>query len=104
MNVDADPAALKDLDRLGVPSVPAVAVGDRVVHGWNPRAVAELVGVAYVEPVKLQPVELIDRLDRILAAAQRAIRQVPSEKLETKPPERDRTVRDLGYHIFRLSL
>ena len=104
MNVDADPAALKDLDRLGVPRVPAVAVGDRVVHGWNPRAVAELVGVAYVEPVKLQPVELIDRLDRILATAQRAIRQVPSEKLETKPPERDRTVRDLGYHIFRLSL
>ncbi|MBI3031462.1 MAG: DinB family protein [Candidatus Rokubacteria bacterium] len=104
VNVDATPAALAELGRLGVPRVPAVAVGERVVHGWNPKGVAELVGVEYAEPVRLQPVELIDRLDRILAAAQRAIRQVPAERLETKPPERDRTVRDLGYHIFRLSV
>ena len=104
VNVDAEPAALKELERLGVPRVPAVAVGDQVVHGWNPRGVAELVGVGYAQPVRLQPVELLDRLDRILAAAQRAIRQVPLDKLEFKPPERDRTVRDLGYHIFRLSV
>ncbi|MBI2153031.1 MAG: DinB family protein [Candidatus Rokubacteria bacterium] len=104
VNVDAEPAALKELERLGVPRVPAVAVGDRVVHGWNPKGVAELVGAAYAEPVRLQPIELGERLDRILAAAQRAIRQVPPEKLETKPPERDRTVRDLAYHIFRLSV
>ena len=104
IDVQANPASLKELERLEVPRVPAVAVGDRVVHGWNPRSVAELVGVDYAEPVRLQPIELIDRLDRILAAAQRAIPQVPPEKLETKPPERDRTVRDLGYHIFRLSV
>ena len=104
VNVDASPSALKELERLGVPLVPAVAIGDRVVHGWNPKGVAELLGVDYVEPVRLEPVELVERLDRILGAAQRAIRQVPAEKLETKPPERDRTVRDLGYHIFRLSV
>ena len=104
INVDAEPAALNELERLGVPRVPAVAVGDRVVHGWNPQGVAELVGVEYAEPVRLQPIELIDRLDRILAAAARAVRQVPTDKLGFKPPERDRTVRDLGYHIFRLSV
>lgn len=104
VDVDAAPAALKELERLGVPRVPAVAVGDRVVHGWNPKGVAELVGVAYTEPVRLEPVELIDRLDRILAAAQRAIYQVPTDKLDFTPPERDRTVRNLGYHIFRLSV
>jgi hypothetical protein len=104
IDVQANPASLKELERLGVPRVPAVAIGERVVHGWNPRDVAELVGVAYAEPVRLEPVELAERLDRILAAAQRAIRQVPLEKLDTKPPERDRTVRDLGYHIFRLSV
>ncbi|MBI4590599.1 MAG: hypothetical protein HY725_17355 [Candidatus Rokubacteria bacterium] len=104
INVDADPAALEELRRLGVPLVPAVAVGDRVVHGWNPKGVAELVGVAYVERVRLQPVELVDRLDRILVAAQRALRQVPPDKLELKSPERDRTVRQLGYHLFRLSV
>lgn len=102
--MDAEPAARQELERLGVPRVPAVAVGDRVVHGWNPRAVAELVGAAYAKTQALQPVELLDRLDRILAAAQRAIRQVPQDGLGFKPPERDRTVRDLGYHIFRLSV
>ena len=104
VNVDEDPAALEELARLGVPAVPAVAVGDRVVHGWNPKGVAELLGRAYVEATRLQPVELLDRLDRILAAAQRAIRQVPADKLETKPPERDRTLRQLAYHVFRLSV
>ena len=104
MNVDAEPAALKELERLGVPRVPAVAVGDRVVHGWNPEGVAALVGVAYAAPTRLSPQELARRLDTILAATQRAIRQVPPGKLEFKPPERDRTVRNLGYHIFRLSV
>ncbi len=104
INVDAEPGALKELERLGVPRVPAVAVGDRVVHGWNPAGVAELVGVSYAAPTRLSPEELARRLDLILAAAQRAIRQVPSDRLDFKPPQRDRTLRDLGYHIFRLSL
>ena len=104
VNVEGNHAALEELHRLGAPLVPAVAVGDRVVHGWNPRGVAELVGVSYSEPVRLQPVELMDCLDRILAAAQRAIRQVPPDRLEMKSPDRDRTVRQLGFHIFRLSL
>ena len=104
VNVEGNPAALKELERLGVALVPAVAVADQVVHGWNPKGVAELVGVEYAEPVRLQPVELLDRLDRVLAASQRAIRQVPTDKLEFKPPQRDRTIRQLGYHVFRLSV
>lgn len=104
VNVEGDPAALAELRRLGVPLVPAVAVGDRVVHGWNPKGVTELLGGEYAEPGRLQPVELVDRLDRILAAAERASRQTPLDKLDTRPPERDRTVRELAYHIFRLSL
>ncbi|MFQ5521046.1 MAG: DinB family protein [Candidatus Methylomirabilia bacterium] len=78
-------------------------MGDRVVEGWRPRAVAELVGVPYAEPEWLAPAVLFERLDKILAAAQRAIRQVPVDKLEMKSPDRDRPVRQLGYHVFRLS-
>ncbi|MBI2158167.1 MAG: hypothetical protein HYU26_14865 [Candidatus Rokubacteria bacterium] len=51
VDVQADPAALEELKRLGVPAVPAVAVGERAVgradHGWNPPAYAALLGVAY---------------------------------------------------------
>jgi hypothetical protein len=104
VNVEGNPAALAELERLGVPAVPAVVAGERVVHGWNPDALAALVGVEPPALPRLPPAELADRLDRVLAAAQRALRQIPPERLETKTPGRDRTVRELGYHVFRLSL
>ena len=38
-----------------------------------------------------------------LAVTRRAIRQVPPEHLEMRAPDRDRSVRLLGFHIFRFS-
>src|ERR1700730_9927802 len=81
--------------------VPATIVGDRIVHGWNPQALAELIGVRYRAPKKLTPSELAERMDVVLAATQRAIRQVPREHLGMKYPGRDRTVRHLGFPVFR---
>jgi hypothetical protein len=104
VDIEAEPAARAELARLGVPGVPAVVVGDRAVHGWNPAGVAALVGVPYRGQAMLPPAELARRLDVVLAAAQRAMRQVPAEHLGMRHPERDRTVRQLGYHVFRLSL
>jgi len=104
VNVEGNPAALEELQRLGAPLVPAVAVGERIVHGWNPRGFAELVGVPYTEVPQLPPTELAERLDRILQATQRVMRQVPTDRLDARPPGGERTIRDLGYHIFRLSL
>lgn len=103
MDVEADPARLGDLRRLAIPTVPATIVGDRFVHGWNPRALADLVGVAYVEGVRLGPEALADRLDRVLAVNQALIGRLPREHLGAMYPGRDRTVRQLAYHVFRLS-
>jgi hypothetical protein len=103
VDVEANPAAMEDLRRLGIPIFPATIVGDRFVHGWNPRALAELVGVQHVEGLRLSPDELWRRLDSILAANQAAIRAVPAEHLDMKAPDRDRTLRQLAYHVFRLS-
>lgn len=94
---------MEDLRRLGIPIFPATIFGDRFVHGWNPRALAELVGIRYVEGPRLSPDELWRRLDAILAANQAAIRAVPAEHLDMKAPDRDRTLRQLAYHVFRLS-
>jgi hypothetical protein len=102
-DVEAEPERRRDLEPFGVPRVPATILGDRVVHGWNPRALAELVGIAYAERERLSPADLATRLDRVLAATQRAIRQVPPEHLGMKAPGRDRTVRQLAFHVFRLS-
>jgi hypothetical protein len=103
VDVEAKPERLSDLKRLGVPRVPATIIGDRAVHGWNPGALAALVGVDYTEPGRLPPDQLARRLDIILAAAQRALRQTTPEALEMKGPGRDRTLRVLGHHVFRLS-
>jgi hypothetical protein len=102
-DVEAEPARRRDLEPFGVPRVPATIVGGRVVHGWNPSALAELVGVSYTEREPLAPDELARRLDTVLAATQRALRQIPREHLGMKAPGRNRTVRQLGYHVFRLS-
>jgi len=103
VDTEATPAAKQELARLGVPAVPAVVAGGRAVHGWNPTALAELVGVSYDGGRALPPAELVRRLDRVLAAAARAMRQVPPEHLEMAHPGRDRPVRQLGFHVFRLS-
>ena len=102
-DVEAEPERKRDLEPFGIPRVPATIVGDRVVHGWNPKALAELVGARYEERTQLAPAELSRRLDTVLAATERAIRQVPREQLGTKAPGRDRTVRQLGFHVFRVS-
>lgn len=104
LNVEKDPQAAAELKRRQVPLVPAVAVGDQIVHGWNPPALAALLGVPSLSHPQLSPPELAARLDRILEATQRALRPVSAERLRTTAPDRDRTLRDIGYHIFRLSL
>ena len=103
VDVEAQPERMADLTRLDIPIVPATVIGDRAVHGWNPKALAELVGVTYGEREPLSPSELARRLDAVLAATQRAVRQIPREHLGMKAPGRDRTVRQLGFHVFRLS-
>jgi hypothetical protein len=102
-DVEAEPERRRDLEPFGIPRVPATIVGDRAVHGWNPKALAELVGVPYTEREPLTPSELARRLDTVLAATQRAMRQIPPEHLGMKAPGRNRTVRQLGFHVFRLS-
>ncbi|HET7874407.1 MAG TPA: DinB family protein [Methylomirabilota bacterium] len=58
----------------------------------------------YKPPTKLAPVELAARLDRILASAERLVRELPERVMELKPPQRDRSLRDLAFHVFRLAL
>lgn len=95
---------MDDLRRLGVPGLPAVTVGDRVAHGWNPPAYAQLLGVRYEDKAKLSPAELARRLDRVLESAEGLLHAVPDALLDFIPPERKRTIRDLGYHLFRVAL
>jgi hypothetical protein len=104
IDTEATPEAMQDLAAFGIPRAPAVIVGDKAVHGWNPQGVAELGGVDYDAAEKLTSAQLTQRLDTILVAAQRAMRQIPEAHLGFKWPGRDRTILQLGYHIFRIAL
>jgi hypothetical protein len=104
VDVEAVPGARAELTRLGVPGVPAVITAHGIVHGWNPKAVAELVGVRYDGGERLPPAALAARLDQVLGAAGRVIRTVEPAHLSLRYPGRDRSLHQLAYHLFRLSL
>ncbi len=104
VNVEGNPAALQELERRGLRLVPVLTDGTRTFHGWDPERLAEFVGVQKTEGQRLDPAELARRLQRILLASERAILEVPPEGLNVKVPYRERTVRDLVFHLFRLSL
>jgi hypothetical protein len=104
VDIEAEPAARAEFRRLGVPAVPAVVAAGRLVHGWNPGALADLVGVRYEGAQRMSPAALSERLDRVLAAAGRAIATVEPEHLTLQHPGRDRALHQLAYHLFRLSL
>jgi uncharacterized damage-inducible protein DinB len=104
VDIEAEPGARAELARLGVPAVPAVVTRGGVVHGWNPSALAELVGVRYEGVQRLSLTALAQRLDGVLAAATRLIAIVEPRHLTLQHPGRDRSLRQLAYHLFRLSL
>ena len=92
------------MERLGIPRPPGVALGDRVVHGWNPDGYAALLGVTYRPVKRFSPAELASRLDRVLEAAQKLTERFDATQMEHVPPERKRTLRDLTFHVFRVGL
>ena len=84
--------------------MPAVSVGDRAVHGWNPAGYAELLGVPYAANTQLPVRELARRMDRILESAQGLVQRFDAAQLDVIPPERKRSIRDLAFHVFRVGL
>jgi glutaredoxin len=101
LDVENDPEALQQLRALGLMSVPAVAVGDRVMTGWNPTRLAELVGFSLKEQGGT-PDELVSSLRVILDAALRAVRQLPDDGWERMAPGRQRPLRELVRHLFHV--
>jgi hypothetical protein len=103
VNIEGNDDALREMIALGANLAPVVAAAGGMVQGWNPGAVAALVGVPYADVPRLNPAQLAARLDEILALAQQALRQTPEAQLALEGPGRRRTLRQLAYHAFRLS-
>lgn len=99
-----DPGGREQLLRLGVRNVPVVAKGDKFVFGQMLESVAEFVGIAGTGQPKLPAEQLVPRYRVILEAAKRLIAQVPNKRLHERViPIRDRTLRVLCHHMFRIA-
>ncbi len=97
-----DAAGLDELRRLGARSVPVLSRGDDYVFAQNIGHVVKFLGLNEATGPVLSPAELIARLDGFLSAAIRMIPQMPDDRLDTEVPNRPRSYRVLGHHIFRI--
>jgi hypothetical protein len=98
-----DAAGLAELSRLGARSVPVLSRGDAFVFAQNIGHVVKFLGLNEATGPVLSPAELVARLERFLGAAERFIPQMPDVRLGVEVPNRPRTYRVLGHHIFRIA-
>jgi glutaredoxin/uncharacterized damage-inducible protein DinB len=102
VNVSARPEAMQELAELGVRTVPVVSRGKDYVFAQELADVSEFIG-RKVDFQRLPPAALIEKWRTVLAAAQRHVVQIPPERLgERATPGRDRSIRDLAYHVYQV--
>jgi hypothetical protein len=95
-------AGLAELRRLGARSVPVLSRGDDYVFAQNIGHVVKFLGLNEATGPVLSPAQLIARLELFLDAAARFIPQMPDDHLTVEVPNRPRSYRVLGHHIFRI--
>jgi glutaredoxin/uncharacterized damage-inducible protein DinB len=102
INVSATPEAMEELRALGVRTVPVVARGRDYVFAQELADVSRFIG-RDVTFRRLAPSELVEKWLTVLQAAQRHVMQLPPERLaERATPGRDRSIRDLAYHVYQV--
>jgi hypothetical protein len=102
INVLDGEQGFKELAELGLKMVPIVRRGDDWANGAVFRDVARVAGFEWGGQVMLKPAEMVNRIDGILAGAQRFARQIPEATLDGMLPNRPRSYRQLAYHVFNI--
>jgi len=102
IDVGERPQAMDELREMGVRTVPVVARGRDYVFAQALEDVSRFIGREF-RADRLPPGVLMQKWLRVLAAAQRHVLQIPRERLaERATPGRDRSIRDLAYHIYKI--
>ena len=79
-----------------------VSRGSDWVSGQVLKDIARIAGIEMSGAKMLSPAELHQRMNIILTGAQRFLKQMPDSELETQLPNRPRSYRQLGHHLFRI--
>ncbi|HKI65611.1 MAG TPA: glutaredoxin domain-containing protein [Burkholderiales bacterium] len=102
INVHGNAAGMEALRELGARSVPIVARGSEFVYAQSLADVVRFLELDIRLHDKLSPQQLVDKLDLVLGAATRYVRQIPADKLEQPFRNRNRPIRMLAHHVFRI--
>ena len=91
------------LNKYGLRKVPVLAKGDQYAMGQMLDPFAKLAGLPLPGADRLSPAQLFEKYGKIFAAAQRYAKQFPAERFRERViPHRERVIRTLCYHIFRI--
>jgi glutaredoxin len=102
INVHGNEAGMAELRELGARSVPVVARGGRFVFAQSIGDVIEFLGLKVRPQERLEPEALMRKMDLVLRAAARYVRQLPAEALDQTFRNRNRPIRVLAHHVFRI--
>ncbi len=102
INVHGNPAGMEELRKLGARSVPIVARGGQFVFAQTLGDVIKFLDLKIRLQERLSPDELVKKVELVLPAAARYIRQIPAEWLDKPFRNRNRPIRVLSHHVFRI--
>src|SRR3979490_1859662 len=98
INVHGNPAGMEELRKLGARSVPVVSRGGKCGFAQGGGDLMEFRDLKVQVQERLSPDELVKKLELVLPAACRYIRQIPAEWLHKPFPKRQPARRALGPH------
>ena len=98
-DIQNDKGALQELRDLGFRSVPVTVIGETVINGFNPRQLSEALSLN-IDIEARTPKETLSILEKTLGSVEKNLRLMPDEKLDWTAPDRDRPMREFGYHMF----
>src|SRR5688572_25744207 len=91
------------LDKYGLRKVPVLAKGDKYAMGQMLDPFAKLAGLPMPGADRLAPEQLYKKYEMIFATGQRFARQFPAARFRERViPHREREIRTLCYHVFRI--
>jgi hypothetical protein len=91
------------LNKYGLRKVPVLAKGDQYAFGQMLEPFAKFAGVPIPGADGLSPEQLYRKYAMVFAAGQRYARQFPTERLRERViPHRERVIRTLCFHVFRI--
>jgi glutaredoxin len=102
INVHGNPWGMEELRKLGARSVPIVARGDKFVFAQTLTDVIRFLDLKVKLQERLSPEELMGKLGIVLPAAARYVRQIPADWLHKPFRNRNREIRLLAHHVFRI--